>query len=143
MMREATSTLSQPRPSESSQAHRTSNAFFLKIAGGPLWAYSRLTHIAHPYRAHQWAGIRHAALGLPPWRWLFVMALLYGEAATVDWCRNVMAPGGCTLKTRGHVYESVRPEIVSAGIGLAIYPPLIRRIYRSRGIREFLWVHRK
>lgn len=138
IMREATSMQAQPMPRESRQAHRKANAFFLTIAGGPLRAYSRLTHIGRASGREYVTPLSAYPLGDG-----FVMAVLYGEAANVDWCRNVMAAGGCTLKTRGQVYELVRPEIVSADVGLAVYPALMRRMYRARGIREFLWVHQK
>jgi hypothetical protein len=137
-MPEATKMVEQSQPSKSRQSHRISNAIFLKIAGGPLRAYSRLTHIGRVSGREYVTPLSAYPLGDG-----FVMAVLYGEAATVDWCRNVMAAGRCTLKTHGQVYQLMRPEIVSADIGLAAYPTFARRMYRARGIREFLWVHRK
>ncbi len=71
------------------------------------------------------------------------MAVLYGEAAKVDWVRNVMGTGRCTLKTAGQEYELERPEIISASQALDAYPPLFRFVYKSRGISEFLWAHQK
>jgi hypothetical protein len=71
------------------------------------------------------------------------MAVLYGEAAKVDWCRNVMATGRCVLKTGGQEYVLEKPEIIPASKALAAYPLLMRLVYRSRVIREFVWAHRQ
>jgi hypothetical protein len=73
----------------------------------------------------------------------FVMAVLYGEAMSVDWVRNVMAAGQCVLKTHGEEYVLEKPEILPASQALAAYPPLLRWVYRARGIHEFLWAHRR
>ena len=73
----------------------------------------------------------------------FVMAVLYGEAKNVDWARNVMEASWCVLKTCGEEYVLEKPEIISASQALAAYPPLLRLVYRSRGIHEFVWAHRR
>ena len=71
------------------------------------------------------------------------MAVLYGEARNVDWVRNVMQASQCVLKTRGEEYVLERPEMIPASHALAAYPPLLRWVYRARGIHEFLWAHRR
>jgi hypothetical protein len=71
------------------------------------------------------------------------MAVLYGEAKDVDWVRNVMEAAGCVLKTRGEEYVLEKPEFIPASQALAAYPPLLRLVYRSRGIHEFVWAHRR
>jgi hypothetical protein len=120
------------------QLNRRSNALFLKIAGGPLRAYSLLKHVGRK------SGREYALpLSAYPLGDGFVIALLYGKANTVDWCLNVMAAGKCTLKTHGEEYVLERPEIIPASQALAAYPPLLRFILTSRGINEFLWVHRQ
>jgi hypothetical protein len=126
------------QPPDTRQAHRSANALFLKIAGGPLRAYSTLIHVGRS------SGREYATpLSAYPLGDGFVLALLYGEAVTVDWCRNVMAAGGCRLKTRGQVYTLVRPEIIPASQAVAAFPLPMRLMYRARNIQEFLWVHRE
>src|SRR5262249_316745 len=73
----------------------------------------------------------------------FVMPLLYGDAATVDWCRNIMAAGKCVLKTQGQEYVLEKPEIILASQALAAYPHLVRLVYRAQGIQQFVWMHRQ
>jgi hypothetical protein len=133
-----TRSMPKPRPRETRRANRRSNAIFLKIAGGPLRAYSMLKHVGRSSGREYVTPLSAYPLGDG-----FVMAVLYGEAANVDWCRNVMAAGKCILKTRGQEYQLEKPEIVPAAIGLEAYPILARLMYRARGIQEFLWVHRQ
>ncbi len=112
------------------------NAIFLKIAGGRFRAYSLLKHFGRKSGREYRTPISAFPLGDG-----FVLALLYGDAAEVDWCRNVMAAGKCILKTRGQEYQLERPEIIPASQALQAYPPLFRFYYRMSGIRQFLWVH--
>ncbi len=120
-----------PRP-----MNRRANAFFLKIAGGRFRAYSLLKHIGRSSGREYRTPVTAFPLGDG-----FVLALLYGDAAEVDWCRNVMAAGKCILKTRGQEYVLEKPEIIPASKALAAYPLLFRFYYRTRGIQQFLWVH--
>ena len=39
----------------------------------------------------------------------YIIALTYGSDA--DWVRNVLAEGGCTLETRGHMLHLSRPRL--------------------------------
>ncbi len=120
------------------QANRRANALFLKIAGGRFRAYSALKHIGRSSGKEYVTPLSAYPLGDG-----FVMAVLYGEAAKVDWCRNVMAAGQCILKTHGQEYVLEKPEIIPASHALAAYPPLMRLVYRRRGIHEFVWAHRQ
>src|SRR5258708_32359096 len=129
---------SKPRPRETRRANRRSNGFFSKVAGGPVPESSMLKHVGRSSGREYVTPLSAYPLGDG-----FVMAVLYGEAASVDWCRNVMAAGKCILKTRGQEYQLEKPEIVPAAIGLEAYPILARLMYRARGIQEFLWVHRQ
>lgn len=129
--------MEESKPGKSRQSRRISNAFILKIAGGPFRAYSRLTHTGRVSGREYVTPLSAYPLGDG-----FVMAVLYGEASNVDWCRNVMASGRCVLKTRGKEYQLGRPEIVSTDIGLSVFPAFARRMYATRGIREFILVHR-
>ena len=40
----------------------------------------------------------------------YAMALTYGR--DVDWVKNVMAAGGCRLKTRGRVVDLTEPQLI-------------------------------
>jgi deazaflavin-dependent oxidoreductase (nitroreductase family) len=72
----------------------------------------------------------------------FVIALLYGDVATVDWCRNVMAAGACTIKVLGQDIALERPEIIPASDALVAHPSFWRYMLKARKIDQFLWVHR-
>lgn len=126
----------QQQSGSRSQLYKRSNAIFLKIAGGPLRAYSLLKHIGRSSGKEYATPLTAYPLGDG-----FVIALLYGDAAKVSWCRNVMAAGKCIIKTRGQEYLLERPEIISATQALPAYPPLFRWVYKSRDIQQFLWIH--
>src|SRR5262245_46824390 len=66
------------------QLNRRANAFFLKIAGRRFRAYSALKHIGRTSGREYITPLSAYPLGDG-----FVMPLLYGDAATVDWCRNI------------------------------------------------------
>ena len=71
----------------------------------------------------------------------FVIALLYGDVATVDWCRNVIAAGACTIKilgqrSRWNDQKSYRQQLLWSPIRpLAVYA-------QGQKDRPVLWVHR-
>lgn len=120
------------------QLNRRSNALFLKIAGGRLRAYSVLKHRGRRSGREYVTPLSAYSLGDG-----FVMAVLYGEAKNVDWVRNVMEASRCVLKTCGEEYVLEGPEIIPASQALAAFPPLLRVVYRARGIHEFVWAHRR
>jgi deazaflavin-dependent oxidoreductase (nitroreductase family) len=51
----------------------------------------------------------------------YVIALTYGPHS--DWVRNVIAAGGCTLKTRGHTVRLTRPTLFHDERRRALPPP--------------------
>jgi hypothetical protein len=51
----------------------------------------------------------------------YVIALTYGSQS--DWVRNVIAAGGCTLKTRGHTVRLTRPMLYHDERRRALPPP--------------------
>jgi hypothetical protein len=119
------------------QAHTRANTILLKIAGRSR-AWSALTHFGRNSGRAYLTPLTAYPLGDG-----FVLALLYGEADSVDWCRNVMSAGRCILKTAGQEYELERPEILSASQAWEAYPPLFRLVYKLQGTSEFLWAHQK
>ncbi|GCE15425.1 nitroreductase/quinone reductase family protein [Tengunoibacter tsumagoiensis] len=135
-MQEKAPSTPQQQPGSRSQLNKKSNVIFLKIAGGPLRAYSLLKHIGRSSGKEFATPLTAYPLGDG-----FVIALLYGNATKVNWCHNVMASGKCIIKTHGQEYVLGRPEIISAAQALPAYPPLFRWVYQSRDIQQFLWVH--
>ena len=71
----------------------------------------------------------------------FVFALFYGP--TVDWARNVLSAGSCTLTWKGRAYPLERPEIVSASVVLPALPLWPRLVITAAGTTQFLWAHRQ
>lgn len=66
----------------------------------------------------------------------FFIQLPYGT--DVDWCRNVLAGGGCVLRYDGVDYETVAPAIVPAAEALPSLPPGIRRMQRLARVESYL-----
>jgi hypothetical protein len=121
---------------QSRSKNKRANAIFLKIAGGRLRAYSLLKHVGRKSGREY-----RIPISAFPYGDGFVLALLYGDAAEVDWCLNVIAAGFCILKTRGQEYRLERPEIIPASQALDAYPPLFKFYYRTARIKQFLWAH--
>jgi len=136
-MQEKVQRIPQQQPGSRSQLNKRANAIFLKISGGPLRAYSLLKHVGRSSGREYATPLTAYPLGDG-----FVIALLYGDATNVSWCRNIMAAGTCIIKTRGQEYVLGRPEIISAAQALPAYPPLFRCVYTSLDIQQFVWVHR-
>jgi deazaflavin-dependent oxidoreductase (nitroreductase family) len=137
-MLENTQSDPQQRTRNTRPTNRRANAIFLKIAGGRFRAYSLLKHVGRKSGREYRTPVSAFPFGDG-----YVLALLYGDAAEVDWVRNVMAAGTCLLTTRGREYLLERPEIIPASKALEAYPPLFRLMYQARGIQQFLWVHRQ
>lgn len=66
----------------------------------------------------------------------FFIQLPYGSDA--DWCRNVVAHGGCGLERDGVLYDVVAPVIVPASEAAPHLPPFARRMHRLSDIRSYL-----
>lgn len=65
----------------------------------------------------------------------FVIELTYGY--DVDWHRNVLAAGGCTLVRHGREYAIDRIEPMDAETGRAAFPPPQQQILRLLGRKHF------
>lgn len=68
----------------------------------------------------------------------FVLGVAYPE---VDWCRNVLAAGTCTLTWNGKEYALERPELIPAAEAMKAYPPLVKPFIVGPGTKTFLWLH--
>ena len=69
----------------------------------------------------------------------FVMALTYGPE--VDWYRNVLAAGHCTLLWHGRTYALEQPEPYALQAALPLYSRFKRMVLRRLGTKNF--VHMK
>ena len=63
----------------------------------------------------------------------FVIALTYGPE--VDWYRNILAAGHCTLLWHGSVYAVGKPEPIDVEAALSALPLAFRPILRKRGVQ--------
>jgi sugar lactone lactonase YvrE len=59
----------------------------------------------------------------------------------VDWYRNALAAGQCTLLWHGNVYTLNKPEPVGAEKALLAFPPLLRLLLRARNTKDFVTVN--
>ena len=71
----------------------------------------------------------------------FVFALTYGPE--VDWYRNVLAAGHCTLLWHGCTYALEQPESFAIQAALPLFSPLQRLILRRLGTRDFVRMKRQ
>jgi deazaflavin-dependent oxidoreductase (nitroreductase family) len=65
----------------------------------------------------------------------YVFALTYG--ADVEWVKNVVAAGGCTLRTRGRAVRLIEPEVFVAP-SRRLMPLVVRIVLRFDRATEFL-----
>jgi deazaflavin-dependent oxidoreductase (nitroreductase family) len=66
----------------------------------------------------------------------FVIALTYGES--VDWYRNVLADGRCTLHWHGREYTLGKPEPIDARRALQAFPPFFKMVLSTRRTMQFV-----
>jgi deazaflavin-dependent oxidoreductase (nitroreductase family) len=65
----------------------------------------------------------------------YVFALTYG--ADVQWVKNVVAAGGCAMRTRGRDVRLVEPEVF-IDPGRRLMPPIVRLVLGLDRVSEFL-----
>ena len=70
----------------------------------------------------------------------FVIALTYG--AEVDWLKNVMAAGGCTVRYRRREIDLADPVFIDLSEGMELMPALVRRILTVANVTEFVRLRR-
>jgi len=66
----------------------------------------------------------------------FLIHLPYGTG--VDWCRNVLTAGGCTIEHEGVSFDTTAPTIVSAADALAIVPERMRKMDQLMAVESYL-----
>ena len=87
------------------------------------------------------SGRTHATpLGVRGFRGGFLIPLTFGAQA--DWCRNVLAAGGCDIEWKGMRWAATEPEVVESVDVLAelraATGPVERLLLRMMGTRRFL-----
>jgi deazaflavin-dependent oxidoreductase (nitroreductase family) len=70
----------------------------------------------------------------------FVIALTYG--AEVDWLKNVMAAGGCTVRYRRREIDLADPVFIDLSEGMELMPALVRRILTLANVTDFVRLRR-
>jgi deazaflavin-dependent oxidoreductase (nitroreductase family) len=60
----------------------------------------------------------------------FVVPMPWGE--TTDWCRNIRAAGGCTVRWKGRDFQMSNPEVMDAPAVSAAFSP-----WQAQGMRRF------
>ncbi len=126
-------------------------------AAGPQWLMDRLRHfnkrVTNPLMLtfagrRVYAAIRHVGrrsgrtyttpVLAAPVEGGFVIPLPYGEG--VDWCRNVLAAGGCSMQWQGKMYALIEPQLVDPQAALPFFPGwlqfMLRRTKRFLKVRQ-------
>jgi deazaflavin-dependent oxidoreductase (nitroreductase family) len=112
------------------------NPMILKLAGGPSGVWVRLTHVGRRSGRAYTTPLLAQRFGDG-----FLLALFYG--ADVDWCRNILAAGTCTLTWHEQEYPLERPELLGRSEAMQALPVFTRVLYTVGGINQFLWVHQQ
>jgi len=115
---------------------QTLNPATLKIAGRRSSVYATLKHVGRRSGRTYVTPVVAKPLGDG-----FVIPLPYD--AGVDWCRNVLAAGSCTLIWNEQEYTLERPEIIQPSQALKAFPLGSRLLYPAGGIKQYLWLHER
>jgi hypothetical protein len=115
---------------------QTLNPATLKIAGHRSSIYATLKHVGRRSGRAYMTPVVAKPLGDG-----FVIPLPYD--AGVDWCRNVLTAGTCTLIWNEQEYILERPEIIQASQALKAFPLGSRLLYPAGGIKQYLWLHER
>jgi deazaflavin-dependent oxidoreductase (nitroreductase family) len=70
----------------------------------------------------------------------FFVPLPWGDRT--DWCRNIVAAAGGTIRYRGHDYSVCEPNIVNVDEARPAFPAPIRPLIGVIGITRFLRLRR-
>jgi deazaflavin-dependent oxidoreductase (nitroreductase family) len=106
------------------------NPLILKVAGSTHSPFVVINHLGRrsgqPYKTPVLAMLEGDG---------FVFALTYGPK--VDWYRNILATGKCTMLKRGRLYNLAFPETIDQGIALRAFPKLIRSLLRFNQVHHY------
>lgn len=94
---------------------RTLNPAVLKLAGRPSSLYAVVHHVGRH------SGQTYATpVRVRPTPEGFLLPLPYGS--DVDWCRNILAAGRCTISWHGNDYAVREPEVIDLATALSLVP---------------------
>ena len=113
----------------------TLNPSTLKIAGHRSSVYATVKHVGRSSGRSYTTPVVAKPLGDG-----FVIPLPYDSC--VDWCRNVLAAGTCTLIWNEQEYTLERPEIIQQSQALKAFPLGSRLLYPAGGLKQYLWLHK-
>jgi deazaflavin-dependent oxidoreductase (nitroreductase family) len=109
---------------------RTFNPWILKSAGGDRSPFAVVGHVGRR------SGKAYATpVIVRPVEDGFVFALTYGP--DVDWYRNILAAGRCSLRWRGETHRLEQPETLSVEAGLQAFPIPLNWVLGLNGIRHY------
>lgn len=110
---------------------RTLNRITIKIAGLPYSPFTILYHVGRK------SGNKYSIpIIVEPIDKSFVIALTYGTE--VDWYKNVIAKGSCSIKWKNKEYLLANPILIEKSLGLSAFPLIPRIILNLVGIKYFL-----
>lgn len=115
---------------------RTLNPLTLRIAGARSRVYAAVHHVGRRTGRAYTTPVVAEPLGSG-----FIIPLPYGT--DVDWLRNVLAAGGCTLTWNETQYQLDQPEIIPAKDALRAFPWSQRIIFAGGGITHFLTLRQR
>ena len=119
--------------------HNVYNPLAMTVAGLRHSPYSVVKHIGRKsWRPYDTPVIAHAVGDG------FIIALPYGD--DVDWCRNILAAGGCTISRGGVEHRVDAPQILDPSRALPELPRALPVVFRLFGLNArkmgFLRLHR-
>ncbi len=113
---------------------RATNPTTLKNAGGRSSVYGVVKHVGRRSGRAYTTPVVARPLGDG-----LVIPLPFGSS--VDWCRNVLAAGMCTLTWKDQTHTLERPELIQQSQALKAFPFVMRVLYPAGGLKEYLWLH--
>ncbi|MBX0328582.1 hypothetical protein K2Z83_12930 [Oscillochloris sp. ZM17-4] len=112
----------------------TLNPLTRRLARSSIGPFSLIRHVGR-----RSGKTYETPLIVAPIRGGFMIELTYGPV--VDWHKNMVAAGGCTVVHRGQAYVIDRIERVDTQTGLAAFPPsqrLMLRLFRRTHFEQLL-----
>lgn len=101
----------------------TLNPLTRRLARSSIGPFSLIRHVGR-----RSGKTYETPLIVAPIRGGFMIELTYGP--DVDWHKNIVAAGGCTVVRRGQAYAVHQIERVDTATGLAAFPPAQRFVLR-------------
>ncbi len=107
------------------------NKILIHISGRKFGHFAILHHIGRKSGRHY-----RIPIIAEPLDGAFVFALTYGK--NVDWYKNVVANGGCSLQWKNKEFNLIHPELVDRDTALQAFPRIFQKALRKVGIQYYL-----